>query len=66
MKQAQIQISKKINVVPYDLNWPSQYKTASQEIINLLNSNLIEIHHIGSTSVPGLASKPKIDIVAAD
>jgi len=30
----------------------------------VIGSNLVELHHIGSTSVPGLAAKPTIDILA--
>jgi GrpB-like predicted nucleotidyltransferase (UPF0157 family) len=33
-------------------------------ISKALDDNCIEIHHVGSTSVPGLSAKPKIDIVA--
>jgi GrpB-like predicted nucleotidyltransferase (UPF0157 family) len=29
-----------------------------------LGYNFIDIHHVGSTSVPGLPVKPKIDIIA--
>jgi len=56
--------TRKIEVVPYDPNWPDQFNNEAQSIRDALGDNLIAIHHVGSTSVPGLAAKPKIDIIA--
>jgi GrpB-like predicted nucleotidyltransferase (UPF0157 family) len=56
--------TKKIEVVPYDFSWPKIFETEKQIISATLGDNLVAIHHIGSTAVPGLAAKPKIDIVA--
>lgn len=53
-----------IQVVPYDLNWPHIYEKEAKLIKEALGDNCVAIHHIGSTSVPGLAAKPKIDIIA--
>jgi GrpB-like predicted nucleotidyltransferase (UPF0157 family) len=52
--------TKRIEVVPYDPRWPEIFEAEKK----LLEPILIEIHHIGSTSVPGFAAKPKIDIIA--
>ncbi len=52
----------KIEVVPYDPRWPHIFESQSREIKRILGDNCLEIHHIGSTSVPGLDSKHKIDI----
>lgn len=56
--------AKQVEVVPYDPQWPQQYEDEAKAIRNALGNNCIAIHHIGSTSVPGLAAKPKIDIIA--
>ena len=55
---------KKIEVVSYDSNWPKQFEDESSKIKDILGDNFLAIHHVGSTSVPGLSAKPKIDIIA--
>jgi GrpB-like predicted nucleotidyltransferase (UPF0157 family) len=54
----------KIEVVPYDANWPAIFEEEKEIISAALDDNCVAIHHIGSTAVPGLAAKPKIDIIA--
>jgi len=54
---------KYIEIAPYNLNWPKQFELEAAKIKEALSDNCIEIHHIGSTSVPGLAAKPIIDIL---
>jgi GrpB-like predicted nucleotidyltransferase (UPF0157 family) len=54
----------KIQVVPYNPNWPQMFEVESKKIKNALGNNCIAIHHIGSTSVPSLSAKPQIDIIA--
>lgn len=54
---------KHIEVVTYNPDWPDQFKTEAGKIKQALGDNCIDIHHIGSTSVPGLAAKPLIDIL---
>ena len=48
----------------YDPAWPLQYEIHARAIRRALGSALLRIEHIGSTSVPGLAAKPIIDILA--
>jgi GrpB-like predicted nucleotidyltransferase (UPF0157 family) len=47
----------------YDERWASRYLDHRRRILDALNPADVEIEHIGSTSVPGLAAKPIIDIV---
>ena len=56
-------IKKKINIVPYDYNWPKIFEIHAEELRKALKNNLAAIYHVGSTSVPGLCAKPKIDIM---
>lgn len=55
---------KIIEVVPYNPDWPLAFEAEAARIKQALGDNCIEVHHIGSTSVPGLIAKPKIDIIA--
>ena len=55
---------KKIAIVPYDSSWPKLFEKEKAVICGALGENCVAIHHIGSTSIPGVYSKPKIDIVA--
>ncbi len=54
----------RIAVIPYNPNWPHIFEIESKLIKAALGDNLLEIHHIGSTSVPDLCAKPKIDMIA--
>ena len=52
-----------IEVVEYDETWPVRAAAARADLIPLGVFDAVE--HIGSTSVPGLAAKPIIDLMAA-
>jgi GrpB-like predicted nucleotidyltransferase (UPF0157 family) len=49
----------------YDPAWPELFAKEAARIARLLGETTFRIEHIGSTSVPGLAAKPVIDIVMA-
>ena len=51
-----------ITLVDYDPEWPALYAREEARIRSILGDRVVEIHHTGSTSVPGLAAKPVIDI----
>src|SRR6186997_2428078 len=57
-----------IVVADYDPEWPRWFERAAEGIRSALGEAALEIHHVGSTSVPLLAAKPLIDInlVVAD
>ncbi|GAA0472642.1 GrpB family protein [Alkalibacillus silvisoli] len=54
---------RKIEIIPYQKNWPLKYQKEAEMLKSLLGEECREIHHIGSTSVPGLRAKPTIDIL---
>lgn len=49
-------------LTPYDPEWPRAAVNYA-EGLRALGSTLVAVHHIGSTSVPGLAAKPIIDLI---
>jgi GrpB-like predicted nucleotidyltransferase (UPF0157 family) len=51
-----------IEIVPYDPAWPERFAELGSELRASLRDVALRIDHIGSTSVPGLAAKPIIDI----
>jgi GrpB-like predicted nucleotidyltransferase (UPF0157 family) len=52
-------------VVPYDPTWPEQFEAARAELLAAIGPVVVRLEHIGSTSVPGLAAKPVIDMMAS-
>jgi GrpB-like predicted nucleotidyltransferase (UPF0157 family) len=57
--------ARKIEVVPYDAGWPRLFEAEQAKIRAALGSAALLIEHVGSTSVPGLAAKPVIDVQLA-
>ena len=51
-----------VEIVAYDPAWPAAFETERKRLAPLLAG--VEIHHFGSTAVPGLAAKPVIDMIA--
>jgi GrpB-like predicted nucleotidyltransferase (UPF0157 family) len=54
---------RRINIVAYDPDWPGKFETHAKVIADALGGSALRVEHIGSTSVPGLAAKPVIDIL---
>jgi GrpB-like predicted nucleotidyltransferase (UPF0157 family) len=51
-----------IEVADSDPRWPRQYSVLAARIREALGWRVLQLEHVGSTSVPGLAAKPVIDI----
>lgn len=49
-------------LAPYNPEWP-RMAARHAERLRVLGATLVAVHHIGSTSVPGLAAKPIIDLM---
>lgn len=54
-----------VEVVAYDPRWADEFVRERQRLLDILGARVLAIEHIGSTSVPGLAAKPIIDMIAA-
>lgn len=53
-----------IYISDYDPTWPDRFEEESAHIARALHIQPDQIFHVGSTSVPGLPSKPLIDMLA--
>lgn len=51
-----------VKLNPYNPKWKELFETEKQLLLKTFGSIIISIEHIGSTAVPGMASKPIIDI----
>jgi len=55
--------SAPILLADYDDEWPRLFEREAERIRATLGERALKVEHVGSTSVPGLAAKPVIDIV---
>ncbi|MVM30190.1 GrpB family protein [Spirosoma sp. HMF4905] len=55
--------SHPVVIETYNPDWPVWAQRESDRFYQVLEPNLITVEHIGSTSVPGLAAKPIIDLM---
>ncbi|CAN5474806.1 GrpB family protein [soil metagenome] len=52
-----------VELVEYDRSWPELFAREARRIEGALGRLALRIEHVGSTSIPGLAAKPIIDIL---
>lgn len=56
-------MQRQITVVPYDARWPDLFKEEAEELTAVFGEEVLAIHHIGSTAIPGIYAKPIIDVL---
>ena len=47
----------------YDSSWPEKFRLEDERIRKTLGDRVERLEHVGSTSVPGLAAKPVLDLL---
>jgi GrpB-like predicted nucleotidyltransferase (UPF0157 family) len=52
-----------IFLAEYDAGWPATFAAEAERIAGALSERALRVEHVGSTSVPGLAAKPIVDIL---
>ena len=52
-----------IRLVQHDPEWAETYGRAEADIRDALGEHALSIDHVGSTAIPGIDSKPVIDIL---
>jgi GrpB-like predicted nucleotidyltransferase (UPF0157 family) len=61
--QPPVRVDGPIRLADPDPEWATQYAQQKERIQTALGPRAVQVEHVGSTSVPGLAAKPVIDIV---
>ncbi|MEP7360510.1 MAG: GrpB family protein [Chloroflexota bacterium] len=56
-------LNSHIYLAPYDVQWPRLFAREAARIRGALGHAALVMEHVGSTSIPGLSAKPRIDIV---
>ncbi len=57
--------AENVLMIDYDPEWPDRFSSEAERVRTALGARALQIEHAGSTSVPGLAAKPVIDVVLA-
>jgi predicted GNAT family N-acyltransferase/GrpB-like predicted nucleotidyltransferase (UPF0157 family) len=52
----------RVRIVEYDPRWPDRFGVERDRIVQALGARAVAVHHIGSTAVPGLAAKDRVDV----
>jgi GrpB-like predicted nucleotidyltransferase (UPF0157 family) len=52
-----------ITVVPHDPRWATLFDEANAQLRAKLGDSILDVHHVGSTAVPGLCAKPVLDML---
>ena len=52
-----------VEIVEHDPEWPRVFEREAEAILEECRPCITEVHHIGSTSVSGLAAKPVLDMM---
>lgn len=52
-----------ITLQDYDPHWPKLFEQEAERIRSILGNKVLQLEHVGSTSVPGLCAKPIIDML---
>lgn len=56
-------LNSQIYLAPYDPQWPRLFELEAARIRAALGERVLVLEHVGSTSIPGLSAKPRIDII---
>ncbi|NHK32731.1 MAG: GrpB family protein [Asgard group archaeon] len=56
-------VTEPIIIEKYNADWIAKYEKTKNKLLEIIDEFVVAIEHIGSTAIPGLASKPVIDIL---
>jgi len=52
-----------IYLAPYSTEWPALFQREAARVREVLGESVLMLEHVGSTSIPGLSAKPRIDML---
>lgn len=53
----------KVEVVPHDPRWRDAFEAEAGRVADALGETVVAVHHVGSTSIPGIYAKPIVDML---
>ena len=56
-------MARRVELVPYDPAWPATFADIRERILAACDGVVVDVEHIGSTSIPGLAAKDVVDLM---
>lgn len=57
--------SGQLQLSPYEPNWSRLFLAEKEQMLVCLGNHILNVQHIGSTSIPGMPAKPILDIGVA-
>jgi GrpB-like predicted nucleotidyltransferase (UPF0157 family) len=63
VEENDVPLQRRIYLVPHDPAWAGSASAHMAPVAEILGPRLVEWHHIGSTSIPGIHAKPIIDLL---
>ena len=54
---------RRVEVVPHDPRWRDAFEAEAERVAAALGGNVVAVHHVGSTAIPGIYAKPVIDLL---
>jgi len=50
-------------LVEYNPKWKDTFEKHASKLRSIMGQDILEIYHVGSTSIPGMLAKPNIDVM---
>lgn len=63
VKDVSVPPVRRVELAPPDPEWPAEFRREARLLALVLGAELVAIHHVGSTAVPGIYAKPIVDIM---
>lgn len=54
-----------VKLVPHQENWKNIFESTKEDLYRLIGDYVLDIQHVGSTSIIGIPAKPIIDVAIA-